>query len=400
MDPNNIQDLIDLYQADLIHWRRDLHQIPELGLDLPQTSQYVKNRLQEIGLTYDDHYIQGNGISVTIQGKKAGETSERVMGLRADMDGLPIEEATGLAFASTNHCMHACGHDGHTAILLAVAKFFHHHRHLFRGQIKLIFQPGEEYPGGAKPMIDQGVLKSPQVTRLLGFHIGHLDPTSPVGKISYRPGPFMASMDRFSIRIHGRGYHGAYPENSQDPIIAANHIISAIQTIKSRNLKATQPAVISVTHIEGGVNQNIIPDQVFMEGTVRTIDFQQQQFIEQRLREICQGTDLMFGVTCELEYDYKYPVLINDPQATQETITALESGLGPDQIVESLAPLMGGEDFAFYGQALPACFLFLANPGLIEGKFHGHHHPKFDLDESQLIKAVQAFILASLDYLK
>ncbi|SEP62319.1 amidohydrolase [Ignavigranum ruoffiae] len=400
MEPHNIQALKDAYQEDLIRWRRDLHQIPELGLELPQTSAYVKQVLTDLGLIYDDHYLQGNGLSVLIEGQKAGEASQKVMGLRADMDGLPIEEATGLAFAANNHCMHACGHDGHTAILLTVAKFLQENRHLFAGKVKLIFQPGEEYPGGAKPMIDQGVLESPQVTRLLGFHIGHLDPSIPAGKISYQVGPFMASMDRFSMTIRGRGYHGAYPENAHDPIIAANHIISAIQTIKSRNLKATEPAVISVTHIEGGVNQNIIPDTVFLEGTVRTINFQQQQFIAQRLQEIGQGTALMFDLDCQVQYDYKYPVLINDQEATEETVAVLSNTLGSDQIVETQAPLMGGEDFAFYGQVVPSCFLFLANPGLIEGSFHGHHHPKFDLDESQLIVAVQAFILATLDYLQ
>lgn len=369
MDPHNIQALRDAYQEDLIRWRRDLHQIPELGLELPQTSAYVKQVLTDLGLTYDDHYLQGNGLSVLIEGQKAGEVSQKVMGLRADMDGLPIEEATDLAFAASNHCMHACGHDGHTAILLTVAKFLQEHRHLFAGKVKLIFQPGEEYPGGAKPMIDQGVLESPQVTRLLGFHIGHLDPSIPAGKISYRVGPFMASMDRFSMTIRGRGYHGAYPENAHDPIIAANHIISAIQTIKSRNLKATESAVISVTHIEGGVNQNIIPDTVFLEGTVRTINFQQQQFIAQRLQEIGQGTALMFDLDCQVQYDYKYPVLINDQEATEETVAVLSNTLGSDQIVETQAPLMGGEDFAFYGQVVPSCFLFLANPGLIEGAF-------------------------------
>ncbi|MCR8968927.1 M20 family metallopeptidase [Facklamia sp. 7083-14-GEN3] len=393
-------DKIANYEQKIIEWRRDLHQIPELGLDLPKTVNYVRQKLQAMDLKVQDHYVNGNGLAVVIEGTKDGRSTDRVMGLRADMDGLPIKEETGLHFASKNGNMHACGHDGHTATLLAVADFLSNHRHLFGGKVKLIFQPGEEYPGGAEPMIKEGVLKSPDVTRVLGFHIGHLDKSIKEGKISYRVGPMMASMDRFQITIKGFGFHAGYPESSKGPITVAAELITAFQTIKSRNIKASDPVVVSVTHIEGGFNQNIIPDQVFIEGTVRTLNDDLRAFIHQRMERITKGLEVAYDVKIDLSYDYKYPVLVNDEAFTLDTVKALQDELGIDLIVPSEEALMGAEDFAYYGQEVPSTFLFLANPREIEGQFHGHHSSKFDIDESKLIIAFKAFILATLDYLK
>ncbi|MGF3072081.1 M20 metallopeptidase family protein [Facklamia sp. P12934] len=390
----------DQYEKKIIQWRRDLHQIPELGLDLPKTVDYVRSQLIGMGLSVEDHYVNGNGLAVVIEGSKEGSPNDRVMGLRADMDGLPIQEETGLSFASRNGNMHACGHDGHTATLLAVADFLSHHRHLFGGKVKLIFQPGEEYPGGAEPMIQEGVLKNPDVTRVLGFHIGHLDKAIAPGHISYRVGPMMASMDRFQIIIKGFGFHAGYPESSKDPITVAAELIMAFQTIKSRNIKASDPVVVSVTHIEGGFNQNIIPDQVFIEGTVRTLNDDLRAFVHQRMNKITKGLEVAYDVKIDLSYEYKYPVLVNDQASTLDTVKALQAGLGDDYIIPSAEALMGAEDFAYYGKELPATFLFLANPREIEGQFHGHHSSKFDIDESKLILAFKAFILATLDYLQ
>ena len=391
----NVQD----YHEKIVTWRRDLHQIPELGLSLPKTIKYVCKALDNIGLSYDASYVDGNGISVIIEGEKDIENSDLVMGLRADMDGLPIVEETGLPFKSTNGNMHACGHDGHTSVLLGVADYLHNHRELFGGTVKLIFQPGEEYPGGAKPMIDEGVMKNPDVTRMMGFHIGHLDREIEPGKISYRTGPMMASMDRFQLTIIGKGFHAAYPENSHDPIIVANQIISAFQTIKTRNIKATEACVISVTHIEGGMNQNIIPDEVFIEGTVRTLNNNVRETIYQRMQEICEGMSLAFEVDIDFSYDFKYPPLINDEKVTENCVQILKASLGEQGVIEAKEPLMGGEDFAFFCEEVPSTFFFLANPGFIEGSFHGHHHSKFDIDENQLILAFKAFVACTLDYL-
>lgn len=393
-----IKKAISLYETELIQLRRALHQTPEIGLNLPKTSAFVKNYLQNLGLSVKE-YVNGNGFSTVIKGEKKNVFSNKVIALRADMDGLPISEETDLDFKSINGNMHACGHDGHTAILLIVAKLLATHKELFSGRVKLIFQPGEEYPGGAEPMIKEGVLENPKVTRMIGFHIGHLDPSIPTGCISTRIGPLMASMDKFQITVHGKGTHGAYPENANDPIIAANAIISAIQTIKSRNLQANDPVVISVTHIESGKNQNIIPDQAFIEGTVRATKEKNRELVRRRMLEICEGISVAFNVKCDLNYLFKYPVLINERQSTTNTVKILAEHFGKEKVLESRHCLMSGEDFAFFAQEIPSTFLFYANPRKINGKFYGHHSPKFDFIESELIHIVQAFVLITLDYL-
>ncbi|WP_124059009.1 M20 metallopeptidase family protein [Vaginisenegalia massiliensis] len=386
--------------TDMIQWRRDLHQIPELGNELPQTVAYVCHVLEELGIDYDSSYVEGNGIVALIDGQgPKSETSQRVLAMRADMDGLPIQEATGLVFSSLNQNMHACGHDGHTAILLGAAKILQANRHLFSGTIKLIFQPGEEYPGGARPMIEEGALDNPRVTRIVGIHEGQLDPNAPSGTIAYKAGALMASMDRFLIEIVGKGWHGAYPEQAHDPIVAAGQLITALQTIKSRNIKASQAHVISITRVEGGYNQNIIPDCVELEGTVRTFDDELRRFIHQKIDQIAQGISQAMGVTCRVTYDYKYPAVLNDAQVVEESVAALSRQFGPDRLFACQEALMGGEDFAFYLKEVPGAYFFLTNPGMIEGAFHGHHHPKFDVDESYFALGAATFVSLALDYL-
>ncbi len=386
----------------VIVWRRDLHQIPELGLELPKTVAYVTQVLEELNIEYDASYVDGNGIVAHIAGTKPtnGPSKDYVLGMRADMDALPIEEETGLPFASTHTGkMHACGHDGHTAMLLGAAKILQASRHLFSGTVKLIFQPGEEYPGGAEPMIKEGAMKKPDVTQMIGFHAGHLDNETQSGQIGYRFGPMMASMDRFLIEIEGKGYHGAYPENSQDPIAAAGQLITALQTIKSRNIKAVNPAVVSITRVEGGYNQNVIPDTVELEGTVRTFDDALRKDIHSRMEQIANGIGQAMNVKCTVTYDYKYPPVINDHQATESIVQSLAELFEPGTMVELNEPLMGGEDYAYYLQQAPGTFLFLVNPGHIDGEFHGHHHAKFDIDESQLYRGTAGFVKVALDYL-
>ncbi|AMB99101.1 N-acyl-L-amino acid amidohydrolase [Aerococcus urinaehominis] len=398
-------DIIKLAQAEqaaLVKWRRDLHQCPELGLELPQTVAYISQQLDDLGISYDASYVNGNAIVALIegQGDPAWSGPDRVLAMRADMDGLPIQEATGHDFASKNKNMHACGHDSHVAMLLAAAKILQANRSAFAGTVKLLFQPGEEYPGGAEPMIKEGAMENPQVTMVTGFHAGHIDPNTPAGKIGYCQGPMMASMDRFLIEVKGQGWHGAYPESSRDPIAAAGQLITAIQTIKSRNIKATTPAVVSITRVEGGYNQNIIPDKVELEGTVRAFDDQVRKKIASRLQEIATGIGQAMDVDCQLTYDYKYPAVINDPQASQILTASLKDLFGPDKLHELTDPLMGGEDFAYYLKEAPGAFFFLANPGLIDGSFHGHHHSKFDIDEDLMYMGTAAFVKMALDYLK
>lgn len=383
----------------MVRWRRDLHQIPELGLNLPKTVVYVSEVLDELGIPYDASYVNGNAIVAVIKGEKKIQAGDRVLAMRADMDALPIQEETGHTFASTNENMHACGHDGHTAMLLGAAKILQANREQFGGAVKLIFQPGEEYPGGAEPMIKEGVMENPKVTRVMGFHQGQIDATIEKGKIAYRPGPMMASMDRFLIEVNGKGYHGAYPEESRDPIVASAQIVTALQTIKSRNIKATRPHVVSVTRIEGGFNQNIIPDKVELEGTVRTFDNELREEIHGKIEKISQGIGEALDVEIKVTYDYKYPPVINDASVTLEMVGQLKSLFGDEVMVHAEEPLMGGEDFAFYLQEAPGTYLFLSNPGYIEGEFHGHHHPKFDIDENYFYMGAAGFVEAALQYL-
>ncbi len=398
MSQLNAVELAKEVEADIVQWRRDLHQIPELGLVLPQTVAYVKNVLAGLGIEYDASYVNGNGIVALIHGKKAELNSDKVLAFRADMDGLPISEATGLAFSSLNQNMHACGHDGHTAMLLGAAKILQENRDQFAGTIKLIFQPGEEYPGGAEPMIQEGAMLNPKVTRVMGFHQGQIDPKVPKGTIAYKEGPIMASMDRFLIEVNGKGYHGAYPEESQDPIAAAGQLINALQTIKSRNVKAVNPAVVSITRVQGGFNQNIIPDKVELEGTVRALNDETREFIHKKIEQIAHGIGAALDVECVVTYDYKYPPVTNDAQVTTEVVNSLEE-IFPNQLVEVEEPLMGGEDYAYYLYEAPGTFLFLSNPSDIEGQFHGHHHAKFDVDESLFYMATASFVKVALDYL-
>jgi len=381
-------------EDEMINWRRELHQFPELGLELPQTSQYVQSRLTEMGIPFKT-LVDGNAIVGLIEGSGEGP----VLAIRADMDGLPIAENTGLEFASTNGNMHACGHDAHTAMLLGAAKILNEIKEDLNGAVKLIFQPAEEFPGGAKPMLDEGAFENPSVDHVIGLHAGYLDATLPVGTIGTRKNELMASMDRFQINIKGNGSHGAYPEDSRDPIAAAGQIITAIQTIKGRNIKATEPVVVSITRVEGGYNQNIIPDNVELEGTVRTFDNELREFVHNKLEQIATGVGTALGVEAEVIYDYKYPPVLNDPAFTENVINSFNEIFPEGTMVESEEPLMGGEDFAFYLEQVPGTFFFLNNPGKIDGKFHGHHHEKFDVDESKFFMGTAGFVRVALDLL-
>ena len=246
-DMINALEEVKKIEKDIISWRRDLHKMPELGLELPNTSKYIQERLSEMGVEYYT-LVKGNAIVGIIKGSKEGKT----IALRADMDALPIKEETGLSFASDNGCMHACGHDAHSSMLLGAAKVLNDNRDRLNGNVKLFFQPGEEYPGGALPMIEEGAMENPKVDAVLGLHNGSISKDVAKGKIGVSYGPMMASMDRIFIKIKGQGSHGAYPELSVDPISTAAEVISALQRIVSREIKAIDPVVLSITRIEIG----------------------------------------------------------------------------------------------------------------------------------------------------
>lgn len=375
----DIKKAVEAIEDDLVRWRRSLHQIPEIGLDLPQTSDYIAHALKEIGIPYK-RYLDGNAVVGFI--KKNDDVREAI-GLRADMDALPIEEETNLAFASTNGHMHACGHDAHMAMLLAAGKVLLTHKNHLRNNVALIFQPAEEYPGGAKPLIAEGALKDHNVSQIAGLHAGHLVGGLTPGSIYWSEDKMMASMDRFQIIVRGRGAHGASPQAAEDPVVAACQIVMALQNIRSRNISGLEPAVLSVTRIESGFNQNIIPETAEIEGTVRTFKEKTQQKIAERIELISTNVARGLGCQADVIYEYRYPPLINDKDTVKRAVSALTEIFG--ERVQKLERLtMGGEDFAFYLKEVPGLFLFLNNPRAIDGVIYPHHHPKFDIDESYL----------------
>lgn len=379
-------------ELDIISWRRGLHQIPELGLELPNTVKYIKEKLDEMGIEYKT-LVNGNAIVGLIEGGQEGKT----IALRADMDALPIKEETNLSFASTNGCMHACGHDAHSAMLLGAAKILVENKANLYGNVKIFFQPGEEYPGGALPMIEEGAMDN--VDAVLGLHAGAISKDVEKGKIAVSYGPMMASMDRILIRIKGKGSHGAYPELSIDPISTAAEVISALQRVISREIKAIDPAVLSITRINGGFNQNIIPDEVELEGTVRTVNNETRQLIARRIEEITKGITAAMRADYEVQYDFKYPPLINSEEFTSFFVDSAKKIINEEDIFEMKYPVMGGEDMAYFLEKAPGTFFFLSNPKEVDGVIHPHHNPKFDIDEGLLYKGTSLFVQTVFDYL-
>ncbi|WP_425538216.1 M20 metallopeptidase family protein [Microaceticoccus formicicus] len=384
---------VKAYEDDIIKYRRDLHRIPEVALDLPKTVKYVTETLKSFGIEHEV-YEDISAVVGTIRGRGEGKT----IGIRADMDALPITEETGLEFASTNQFMHACGHDAHTAMLLGAARVLQENSDSFKGNIRLLFQPGEEYPGGAKPMIERGALKDPDVDAVIGLHAGIINPNVPKGHIGIAYGPLMASMDRFFVKVIGKGGHGAYPENTIDSVSIACEIVNAINRIVSREVSATEPAVLSVTRIDGGFNQNILPDTVEIEGTARATNEEVREYMARRIEEIAKGIAGSFGAKIEYEYNFKYPVLINDIDFTEFFKKSALKILPEDGITTLTKPIMGGEDMAEFLRVVPGTFFFLSNPKLDENPIP-HHNARFDLDESYLYLGSSLFVQTALDFL-
>lgn len=390
----NIIKEVKAIEQEIINWRRDLHQIPEIGLELPKTAKYVSEKLEEMGIQYHT-LVDGNAIVGLIKGSEEGNT----IGLRADMDGLPIKEETGLSFASTNNNMHACGHDAHTAILLGAAKVLNNNRDKFKGNIKLLFQPAEESPGGAKPMIEEGAMENPKVDAVMGLHVGGISDNIPTGNIGVSYGSLMAAADIVWIKVKGKGAHGAYPELSVDPIVIAAELVMSLQTIISRETKSTDPAVLSICKIQGGSNHNIIPDYVELQGTVRTLNNETRNKIAKRIEEITKGITEAHGATYEYRYDFKYPPVINDRDFTVNFVESAKKIIPEEEITEIKVPIMGGEDMSYFLEEVPGTFFFLTNLKEVDGVSYGHHNSKFDIDERLFWKGSSLLIQGALDYL-
>lgn len=364
-------------QPMLVQWRRRLHANPELSGQEEQTARLAVAELRELGLTPVERVNGTFGLYADIRGKADGP----IIGLRADMDALPIQEETGREYASKNSgVMHACGHDAHVAMLLGAARLLKAREGELRRPVRLIFQPHEEkFPGGAPDMIAGGALQN--VDRIFGIHICS---TLPLGRLGARPGPFMAAVNAIRIRIVGRGGHAAMPEECVDPVVAAAQVVVALQTIVSRGISITDPAVVSVTRIQGGAADNVIPNVVELGGTIRTFDPAIRELACRRVREIAEGVAQALGARAEVEIEQGYPVLVNDAAMTKKAFDAARDiGMTEEQLIE-MRPIGGGEDFAYYLEKTPGAFVFLGAQNEAKGCMFPHHHSRFDIDEDAL----------------
>ena len=356
------------YAEDMTVWRRYLHAHPELQFECHQTAAFVVDRLREFGIDDIHEGIAKTGVVAIIEGREKGPT----IGLRADMDALPMDELTGIDYASTvPGKMHACGHDGHTTMLLGAAKYLAETRN-FAGRVALIFQPAEEGGGGAQVMVQEGLLDRFEINQVYALHNA---PGVEVGAFYTTPGPIMAAVDTIHIDITGRGGHGAMPHETADPIVAAVGIVNAIQTIVSRNHYAQDDLVVSVTQIHTGSADNIIPETAYINGTVRTFKKDVQKMVQDRLKQIVAGHAAAYGVQAELRFEVGYPATVNDPSRTAFAADVARE-ISPN-VVDDAAREMGAEDFSYMLEKCPGAYLFVGN-----GDTAGLHHPAYDFDDA------------------
>jgi amidohydrolase len=364
---NRVADFAD----EIASWRRDFHAHPELLFDVHRTAGIVADKLKQFGCDEVVTGIGRTGVVGVIRGR--GADSGRVIGLRADMDALPIEEATGAAYRSTvPGKMHACGHDGHTAMLLGAAKYLSETRN-FDGTAVMIFQPAEEGGGGGAEMVKDGVMDRFGVQEVYGLHNM---PGIPVGAFAIRPGAMMAAADRFVMTIEGKGGHAARPHHCIDPVVVASHVITALQTIPSRNVDPLHSAVVSVCTIRAGEAFNVIPQTATLLGTVRTLTGEVRDLCETRVRAIAENVCAAFGATATIEYSRGYPVTFNDPDRTAFMTRVAQEVAGEAAVDTTIPPLMGSEDFSFMLEERPGAYIFMGN-----GDTAGVHHPAYDFND-------------------
>lgn len=385
IDHSRIRAEIQALQSQLVEWRRYLHQRPELGFQEHLTAQFVSQKLQEWEIEHQTGVAE-TGIVAIIPGQQPGP----VLAIRADMDALPIQEANPVPYRSLhNGKMHACGHDGHTAIALGTACYLSRHPELFRGTVKLIFQPAEEGPGGAKPMIDAGALRHPPVDAIIGLHLWN---NLPLGTVGIREGALMAAVEVFDLVIQGKGGHGAMPHQTIDSIVVGAQVVNALQTIVARNVEPLKAGVVTVGEFHAGHANNVIADSARLSGTVRYFDPELKGFFKQRIEQIVAGICQSHGAHHTLDYQEFYPPVVNDGamvnlvRSVAETVIETPAGIVPD------CQTMGGEDMSYFLQAVPGCYFFLGSANLSKGLSHPHHHPRFDFDETALGIGVELFI--------
>lgn len=385
LDLKRIRLEIRSLQADLVAWRRAIHQRPELGFKEQITADFIANKLTEWKIEHQTGIAQ-TGIVATIHSDRPG----KVLAIRADMDALPIQEKNEVDYRSLHDGkMHACGHDGHVAIALGTACYLAQNRQNWSGTVKFIFQPAEEGPGGAKPMIEAGVLQNPDVDAIIGLHLWN---NMPLGQVGVRSGALMAAVECFRCQILGKGGHGAMPHQTKDAIVIAAQVVNALQTIVARNVNPLDAAVVTVGEFHAGTALNVIADTAQMSGTVRYFNPQLESFIGQRIENIIAGVCQSHGAEYKLDYWQLYPPVINDSQITElvrsVAVDVVETPVG----VVPECQTMGGEDMSFFLNEIPGCYFFLGAANPEKGLAYPHHHPRFDFDETALSMGVEIFV--------
>lgn len=403
-----VSERAEQLRPQLIEWRRYLHEHPELSNREFKTAAYIEAYLRKLGLEVHTN-IAKTGVVGILKGGKPGP----VVALRSDMDALPVKERTNLPFASkvtaeylgeTVPVMHACGHDAHMAIMMGTATVLNAMKKDVPGTVKFIFQPAEEGPpgdeeGGASLMVKEGVMDNPKVDAIFGLHI---DALTPIGEIKYKPGAEMAASDWLTIRVHGKQTHGSQPWSGVDPVVIAAQIIEGLQTIVSRQLNISKaPVVISIGKIHAGVRSNIIPEELVMEGTIRTLDKEMHEDVKKLIKKTVTHIAQAGGATAEVSVDTKTEVTFNNPELVTKMLPSLQRAVGKDKVYEMEWTTLA-EDFSFYGNKAPAFFFFLgAMPaGQDPKKAAPHHTPDFFIDDSQLDAGVKAFCNIVFDYAK
>jgi amidohydrolase len=386
---------VDEIMPGIIADRRWLHENPELGFQEHKTAEFVRQRLESLGAEEIRTGIAETGVTALIRGTKEG--AGKTVLLRADMDALPLTEENGVDYRSqTDGVMHACGHDAHTAMLLAAGRILMERRDEFSGNVKLLFQPSEEANGGgAKPMIDQGVLEDPHVDAVFGQHMASELPT---GTVWVTGGPLQASADEFIIRIQGKGGHGAVPHTAVDPIIIAMQLGTALQTVVSRRVDPMASAVVSVCTIHAGTASNIIPDTAELTGTVRTFTPETRDLAQAEVTRIAEGIAASMGGQAKVTYKRGYPPTVNDDTMAELVREAAVKAIGEDR-VHKMRPIMPAEDFSYFLLERPGTYFMLGCRNEEKGFVWPHHHPKFDLDEESLQYGVATMVQVVLDYL-
>jgi len=391
---NSIQTKANALYDQLVDIRRTIHSNPELSFQEYETVAYVKSQLELLGITHIKP-MANTGLEVLIEGKNP---NKKVVALRADMDALPIVEANDVSYKSKNHgIMHACGHDVHTTCLLGVASILQSLKDEFEGSFKLIFQPGEEkIPGGASMMIQEGILENPKVNSILGQHVM---PLIPVGKVGFRSGLYMASTDEIYVTVKGKGGHGAMPHLCIDPVTITAQMITALQQLVSRQANPILPTVLSFGKVIANGATNVIPNEVYLEGTFRTLDESWRQKAHELMVQTAQNIAAAYGGTVDFEIRKGYPFLMNDPSVTARAKEAAINFLGEENVLD-LDIWMAAEDFAYYSQVAPACFYRLGTRNEERGIVSSVHTPTFDIDEKALSLGVGLMTYLALEELK